>query len=117
MLHDAFLFEQAERFAERVALIVADRVAPSSSQVVAPASSGEKPADEARLREKQIEIAFQLALARKPTDNETAWCADLLSYQREVYLKVGQSAVAAAHHGLAQLCHRLFNTSEFLSVV
>ena len=60
--------------------------------------------------------AFQLALARKPTEIETAWCADLLSYQREVYLKEGQSAEAAARQALVQLCHTLLNTSEFLYV-
>jgi len=128
MLHDLFLFEQAERFAERVDLIAADRSADQVGKLrplersatfadrVTQASPLENPEHEVQSREEQIEIAFQLALVRKPTANETAWCADLLSYHLETHLKEGQSHDLAAHQALAQFCHTLFNTSEFLYV-
>jgi len=113
MLHDAFLFEQAERFAERVAQY-SSGVRPS--KVGGPTPPGGKREGEVHSREDEIEIAFQLALARKPTARETAWCADLLSHHLETHLKEGQSHDHAVRQALVQLCHTLLNTSEFLYV-
>ncbi len=113
MLHDAFLFEQAERFAERVAQS-SSGVRPS--KVGGPTPPGGKREGEVHSREDEIEIAFQLALTRKPTAKETAWCVDLLSHHLEAHLNEGQSHDHAVRQALVQLCHTLLNTSEFLYV-
>jgi mono/diheme cytochrome c family protein len=62
----------------------------------------------------QIELAFRLALARRPSDSETAWCQELLAQQAELLRASGLDSGQAAHQALVQLCRTLFNTSEFL---
>jgi hypothetical protein len=90
MLNDAFLVEQAEHFARRV-----ERLSPNS-----PAAT--------------IELAFRLALARRPGATEAETCHALLRSAEELWLKQGVSRRNANHQGLVQLCHTLLNTSEFL---
>jgi Protein of unknown function (DUF1553)/Protein of unknown function (DUF1549)/Planctomycete cytochrome C len=90
MLNDAFVAEQAAQFARRV-----ERLAAPSPGAT-------------------IELAFRLALARRPVAAETATCRELLRRGEELFLKQGTSRSAAEHQALAQLCQTLLNTSEFL---
>lgn len=91
MLNDAFLAEQAEAFANRVA-------------------------GEASEEDAQIETAFRTALVRRPDESERRICRDLLAKQRATYTAAGQPPDAATRLALVQLCHTLFNASEFLYV-
>jgi hypothetical protein len=90
MLNNAFLLEHAGHFADRVARTAG--------------TTGEKP----------IQLAFRLALGRAPSDVETRSCADLLSRQAALYQSAKLPGGEAERKALVQLCHTLFNTSEFL---
>jgi mono/diheme cytochrome c family protein len=92
MLNDGFLAEQAEHFARRV-----ERLDPRSP-------------------EQKIELAFRLALVRRPAADETETCRELLRRGERLFLEQGMSRGDAAHQALVQLCQTLFNTSEFLFV-
>ncbi|HEV3196583.1 MAG TPA: DUF1553 domain-containing protein, partial [Bryobacteraceae bacterium] len=90
MLNDAFLIEQAERFAQRVATMAG--------------TSGEK----------AIRAAFRLAVARLPSATEETACSKLLERQTAIYRAAHLPPREAEQKALAQLCHTLLNTSEFL---
>jgi hypothetical protein len=90
MLNDKFVAEQAKHFADRVA-----KAAGNS-------------------REKVIGTAFRMALVRRPSATEMEICSRLLERQAEVFRKAKLPARQAEHQALVQLCHTLFNTSEFL---
>jgi hypothetical protein len=90
MMNDAFVAEQAGHFAERVAH-----------------SAGNS-------REQVIRTAFRLALAREATHAELAVCAELLDRQMAAFGQTKLSPSDRDHKALTQLCHTLFNTSEFL---
>jgi hypothetical protein len=66
--------------------------------------------------DRQIEDAFRLAFARRPTGTELAWSAELLERQAGRYLEQRLSRVQAAQKALASLCHMLLCASEFLYV-
>ena len=91
MLNDAVVAELAEHFAVRV-----------EHTSVAPGD--------------RIAAAFRLALAREPSASETAVCTALVERQAELGRGAGLAPDAASHKALVQLCHTLFNTSEFLYV-
>jgi mono/diheme cytochrome c family protein len=101
LLNDGFLAEQAEHFARRV-----ERAVGRGSADPAPEPTEGLPAE--------IERAFRMALARRPSANETATCRDLLRRQAELFRAGGLSQGEAEHQALAQLCLTLFNTNEFL---
>jgi hypothetical protein len=86
LLNDAFMLEQADYFAARVAAV-----------------AGES-------REKRIETAFRLALARRPTAKELAAAVSLLDKLAPRYGQDGEM------RALARLCHMLMCTNEFLYV-
>jgi hypothetical protein len=90
MLNDPFVLEHAEHLADRIA-----RTAGSD-------------------RNRQIESAFRLALARRPDVQEAKWCAEHLENQAAVYRAAKLSADQAERKALTSLCHALLNTSEFL---
>jgi cytochrome c553 len=92
MMNNAFVWDQAERLAQRVAR-----------------SADPEPA-------RRIELAFRLALARRPTRAETAWSAALLDRQAERLSRANPQLPPeqAARHALAHLGLMLFNTNEFL---
>ncbi len=92
MLNDAFLTEQAEQFASRVATTAL--------------ASG---ADE-------IETAFRIALLRSPNEAERAICRQLLHQQAEIFRAAGDTAADSDRKSLVQLCLTLLNTTEFLYV-
>jgi hypothetical protein len=92
MMNNALVLEQADHFAERVAHLAG----PS--------------------REKQIEVAFRLALARRPDATERTACSQFLAKQCELHEKANLPGPKATQKALATLCHTLLNTSEFLYV-
>ena len=92
MLNDRFLLEQAEHLAARV--------------------SGAAGSDTA----KQIELAFRITLGRPPRDAEQAASVEFLRRQVQHYSDEKLPADQAALKALAQVCHTLLNTSEFLYV-
>jgi mono/diheme cytochrome c family protein len=81
MLNDAFVLEQANHFAARVAR----EAGPDST--------------------KRVERAFLLALARRPTPAEAARCVEFLRRQ---------GSRLSGDGALAQLCHTLLCSNEFL---
>jgi hypothetical protein len=95
MLNDSFVVDQADALATRIA---------------GDADQGEPNA--------QIERAFQLALARPPSDEEIQWCKSFLQRQTENHRSASSSAGGdskpARKKALANLCHMLLNSSEFL---
>jgi hypothetical protein len=90
MLNDAFVAEQAEQFARRIE------------------QSG------LQSRDQQIEMAFRLALVRGPNAQERATCSELVERQADAFLAAGAARDVADRQALGQLCHVLFNSSEFL---
>jgi hypothetical protein len=87
LLNDAFMLEQADRFAARVA------------------AAAESP-------EQRIDTAFRLAFARKPKPRELSASMVLLSKLRERYAGDRDPELKA----LAGLCHMLLCANEFLYV-
>jgi hypothetical protein len=92
LLNDAFMLEQAEKFAERVA-----------------ASAGES-------QERRIEVAFRFAFARQPTGEEMVAAGTLLDKARERYAHEKLSAAECDVKALGRLCHMLLCASEFLYI-
>jgi hypothetical protein len=93
LMNDAFLFEQAGHFADRVAAAV----------------PGGPP-------EQQIDAAFHIALGRHAKPLETLWGVDLMRRQAERCRAAQVPAPEADHQALANLCHVLLATNEFLYV-
>jgi hypothetical protein len=87
LMNDRFLFEQADAFAGRV-------LRASASSICS-----------------RLDTAFRLALGRTPGEAERAWCGEFLDRQAGLYAGAG---VDAPRRALADLCHVLLGTSEFL---
>ena len=64
----------------------------------------------------QIEMAFRLAFARKPTQKEVASSLALLRKLQDRYAKEKLPPAQAEHKALARLCHMLLCANEFLYV-
>jgi hypothetical protein len=62
--------------------------------------------------EKQIGRAYQIALVRRPTPAQKALALSFLQKQTQLHAQAGQ--MDAAFAALADLCHVLINTNEFL---
>src|SRR5262245_15537443 len=110
MMNDAFVAQQAAHLAKRVMQSAAGA------------------------KDKHVQLAFRYVLVRMPSAGEEKVCARLLEQQRALFaatvgqdsdparsgrigiLPHGLSAADAEERALAQLCHVLFNTSEFLYV-
>jgi len=71
MLNDRFVIEQSEHFARRV-------------MVSAGPDQGSR-----------MELAFRIALSRKPTKNESQWAADLIGQQTARYSKQTEPQLSA----------------------
>jgi len=91
-LNSEFLFDQADRMAARVS-----------------ASAG---ADSAA----RIELAFRLALGRKPQDIELKHSLEFLGKQTRGYETTNTPTEKATQMALADLCHMLLSSNEFLYV-
>ncbi|MEX2559813.1 MAG: DUF1553 domain-containing protein, partial [Pirellulales bacterium] len=92
LLNSEFLFEQADRTAGRVL-----------------ASAGSEPAA-------QVQLAFQLSLARSPQDAELSQCIGFLADQARIHAADASAPEQAARNALADLCQMLMSTNEFLYV-
>ena len=92
MMNDALVLEQAEKFAVRVL-----------------AQAGATP-------DQRIELAFRLALSRRPDSEELGWSSELLRQQAQRYQRSGAASADAQRQALMHLCRVLFNSSEFLYV-
>ena len=90
MLNDEFVAEHARYFADRLL--------------------EQKSDDSATL----ITAAYRIALARPPDGDELSMCTASLARQALLYRESGVSAEQARQQALTELCHTLFNTSEFL---
>ena len=66
--------------------------------------------------EKQIEVAFRLALTRPPQANEIEWSAQLLQKQAKLYRAAESEGAETEWQALLHLCRVLFNSTEFLYV-
>ena len=66
--------------------------------------------------ERTVDLAFQIALARKPVLEEEASSLELVKRQVERYAASGVSAGEASQKALANLCRMLWNSNEFLYV-
>ena len=91
MLNDAFLLEQARTLAGRVARLARDS-------------------------DDRIELAFRLALARKPSREELSWSRELLEREARRRLATAADREAADLEALASLCQMILNSNEFLHV-
>ena len=90
MLNDDFVQRQAVFFAARIA---------------ASAPAG-----------KRIELAFQIALSRSPTDRETELSRVFLADQIENEGAAGATEQEAKQRALESFCHMILNTNEFLYI-
>ena len=91
LLNDATLFEQADHFAARVAA-------------------------SATTAEQQIETAFRLAFARKPTPREVTAGLAFLGKLQVAYAAEKLPPALAERKALVRLCHMLMCANEFLYV-
>ena len=91
-LNSEFLFEQSDRMAQRVT----DAAGADSAA--------------------HIEMAFQLALARKPQDAVLKRSLEFVREQAKNHESANTPADKATRMALADLCHMLLSTSEFLYV-
>jgi hypothetical protein len=92
LLNDHFIMEHADHFADRVMH-----------------SAGEE-------LERKVDLAFQIALARKPTREEKASALELVKRQVDRYTASEVSAEKASQKALANLCRMLWNSNEFLYI-
>jgi hypothetical protein len=92
MMNDPLVLEHAEHFAKRVLSL------------------------ETESRDRQIELAFRLAFARRPDAAEVQWSRELLDQQSSLLGGGKLSAKQVSLKALANLCQTLFNTNEFLYV-
>jgi hypothetical protein len=92
LLNDPFMTRQADHFAGRVLQ------------------------EAGTLAQAQIDRAFWLAYLRAPTTGESLWAATLLLDQQQQYAAAGVAAEDGVRKGLANLCHMLLCSNEFLYV-
>ena len=92
LLHDDFVLEQAEYFADRV--LEASSNTHDDSRIVA---------------------AFRISLGRYPSADEIEFARDLLDRQFEGFRR-SKTEAEARRDALAQLCKMLFNSNEFLYI-
>jgi hypothetical protein len=91
LLNDAVMLEQADHFAARVA-----------------AAGGPV--------EAQVETAFRIAFARRPSAKEVALSTALLRKLQERYAVDKVPTPLAERKALARLCHMLLCANEFLYI-
>jgi hypothetical protein len=92
LLNDALVLEQADAMAARVLRVAGD--SPGS----------------------RVEVAFRLALARRPSAREATWGAELLTSQERRYHGQGLPTEPAKQKALGHLCHMLLCANEFLYI-
>lgn len=96
MLNDSFVTSASEKMADRILRMTHG---PESSNPRA-----------------EVSLSFVLALSRKPAKEEAQWCAALLQRQVQRHLAKGVNAEESHRMALANVCHVVLNTSEFLCI-
>ena len=99
MLNDAFVLDQADFIAQRIE---------------EPGASVRR--GTAAARKLQVEAAFRLILCRPPSEREVELTNELLERQIRNHQEAKASPLEAERRALANLCHMLLNSSEFLYV-
>jgi hypothetical protein len=92
VLNSEFLFSQSDKFAARVRESAGPGI------------------------EEQIAFAFQLAYARQPTSDELAKSIAFLADQKRILVSPEFQEDKAQQQALADLCHMLLSSNEFLYV-
>jgi hypothetical protein len=92
LLNDKFVLDQAQYFADRLL------------------------GEAGVMWHDQIRLAFQIALARPPTQDEADWSLRFYDEQQKAYQPVTASLQEAERKALTSLCHALFNFNNFLYV-
>ena len=90
LLNSEFLFAQADRMSSRVVKCAGPEISD------------------------QVTCAFQLAFARPPTENELAKSIAFLNEQERGYASMENRAEKARQMALADFCHMLLSSNEFL---
>jgi hypothetical protein len=90
LLNDAFMLQQSDLFAERVAR----ESGPSAAQ--------------------RVDRAFELAIGRAPSVKEREWSLATLHQVEDRYRTAARGPEEARRKALAAVCHTLLNTNEFL---
>lgn len=66
----------------------------------------------------QIQLAYRMALAREPGEDEAAQAADFIAQQSKLIEADGKASQQVSRHAsaMADFCHMLLNSNEFLYV-
>ena len=92
LLNDQFMIDQADHFAGRVLQ------------------------EAGKFAQARIDRAFRIAYLRSPTTEESLWAATLLLDQQQKYEEAGVAPEDGVRKALANLCHMLLCSNEFLYV-
>jgi hypothetical protein len=92
LLNSEFMFEQADRLANRIARTAGTDL------------------------EQRIRSGFQLVFSREPTDREIVMSVSFLKEQQNNLKPVEPLEEKAAHKSLADFCHMLLSSNEFLYI-
>lgn len=66
--------------------------------------------------EQRVKLGFQIVFARQPTENELAKSIAFLNEQQRGYASVEDPAEKTRQMALADFCHMLLSSNEFLYV-
>ncbi|MFM8479416.1 MAG: DUF1553 domain-containing protein, partial [Planctomycetaceae bacterium] len=92
VLNSEFLFSQADKLAARIIESVGSEIEPC------------------------VKLGFQIAFSRMPTESELAQSVTFLNEQEQGYLSTGNAAEKARQLAMADFCHMLLSSNEFLYV-
>ena len=92
VLNSEFLFSQADKLAARIIESVGSEIEPC------------------------VELGFQIAISRMPTESELAKSVAFLTEQERGYVSTGNPAEMTRPLALADFCHMLLSSNEFLYV-
>lgn len=92
MLNSEFLFSQSEKMAARISESVGTEI------------------------EQRIKLGFQIVYSRQPTESELAKSIAFLYEQEQEYVSTGSPAEESRQRALADFCHMLLSSNEFLYV-
>jgi hypothetical protein len=90
LLNDAFMLEQSDQFARRVA----GEAGPAAAE--------------------RVDRVFEIAIGRAPSAKEREWSLDTLHQVEDRYRGAASRPEEAREKALAAVCHTLLNTNEFL---
>jgi len=92
VLNSEFLFSQADKLAARIIESVGSEIEPC------------------------VKLGFQITFSRMPTERELAMSVAFLNEQEQGYVSIGNPAEKTRPLALADFCHMLLSSNEFLYV-